>query len=309
MKPAYAAPLRAADSWHATRRGDSLVITAVKRITADDPYLGAHFPCRPVYPGVFLLETVRQVVLAALADDRPAVFPDVSAVRSLRFRHPLVPGDVLRAGIRVSGPDDDGAWLVRSSCRRADGTPVAQLTLELGPAPTGQAADGRPGRLAADHVQAQIDGARIRSILPHGQEMVLVDRAELVESGRRLRAFKTISTSEPCYQRLDTHYLAYPISLIIESFGQAAAVLWLLDAGQLGESTLMFAAARDCRFEGQAYPGDVLRHEVTLERSIAGTGFATGEIWAADHRIATMGSLIAVVRDALPTAREQEAPR
>ncbi|KAA2265792.1 beta-hydroxyacyl-ACP dehydratase [Solihabitans fulvus] len=142
----------------------------------------------------------------------------------------------------------------------------------------------------------------IRAILPHGPQMVLLDRVEWLDPGRALRAVKAISGGEPCYQRLPAGLprrgYAYPRSLILESFGQAAAVLWHSLTGRLADqdSLLMFAAARSCRFEGHAYPGEVLRHEVALERCVADTAFATGSTWVGERRIASMGSLIAVVR-------------
>ncbi len=148
------------------------------------------------------------------------------------------------------------------------------------------------------------DFGQIREILPHGPSMVLIDRVERLEPGRALHALKTVSGSEPCYRHLPPglarECYAYPVSLIVESFGQAAVVLWHSgrDCAGPGAGVLMFAAARDCRFTGQAYPGDVLRHEVEFERSVAGTGFATGTTWVGDRRIATMGSVIAVVRPA-----------
>jgi len=142
----------------------------------------------------------------------------------------------------------------------------------------------------------------IRAILPQGAPMVLLDRVEWLVPGQRLRAVKTVSGSEPCYEHLPAGLpqarYAYPVSLILESFGQAAAVLWHSAAGQLAdaEHVLMFGAARDCTFEGRAYPGDVLCHEVTLESRVADTAFATGTTSAGGRRIATMGSFIAVRR-------------
>jgi 3-hydroxyacyl-[acyl-carrier-protein] dehydratase len=148
------------------------------------------------------------------------------------------------------------------------------------------------------------DYAQIRQILPHGAAMVLVDRVDWLEPGRALRAYKAVSGCEPCYHHLPpglpADRYAYPVSLIIESFGQAALVLWhsMPQSPVSGHSLLMFAAARNCRFEGRVYPGDVLRHEVEFERSIADTGFAKGETWVGDRLIATMGSFIAVARPA-----------
>lgn len=140
----------------------------------------------------------------------------------------------------------------------------------------------------------------IMAILPHGMPMLLVDR--VCADGLTATASKAISGSEPCYLGLSAglprHRYAYPRSLMLESFGQAAAILWLSQSGSLSppDGLLMFAAARDCRFFAHAYPGDVLEHRVKLDSSVARTGFASGEIWAGVKRIATIGSFVAVVR-------------
>ncbi len=302
MSAGFAAPIAAADSWQAASRGGSLIVTATKLITADGPYLAAHFPGQPVYPGVFILETVRQGVLAALAAHGHQARADVSAVHSLRFRHPLVPGDLLRVGVQVAATDATGEMRARARCKCADGTEVA--TMDLGfAAPRSAGGDLPASRPPAEPEPAAVmDYAEIRAALPHGPQMVLVDRAEVLDPGRRLRAIKTVSGTEPCYHDVSAGLpgdrFGYPASLIIESFGQAAVVLWRCGPGPPGDGLPMFAAARNCRFESQAYPGDLLRHEVTLERSIAGTGFASGETWAGCRRVATIGSIIAVLRDA-----------
>jgi 3-hydroxyacyl-[acyl-carrier-protein] dehydratase len=147
--------------------------------------------------------------------------------------------------------------------------------------------------------------ADVRAILPHGPPAVLVDRVEWLEPGRSLRAVKAISGCEPCYQHLPAGSTAasyaYPASLVLESFGQAAALLWHSRAGAFGpngDSVLMFAAARSCHFHGSAFPGDVLHHVVELEHVVAGTAFATGRTFVDDRQIASFGRISAVVRDA-----------
>jgi 3-hydroxyacyl-[acyl-carrier-protein] dehydratase len=297
-QPAYAAPLPAVDALDAVTGADGRIdVTAVKLIALEDPYQRAHFPGRPVYPGVFLLETVCQAGLAAIG---PGPAPVVTTVTSLRFFRPMVPGDRLRAAVVIGPPGEDGERKVTASCRSGDGTETARMSLTFGARYAG------PGPAVATGAGPGPEGGRtlgyeqIRAILPHGPQMVLVDRAEVSGDGRTVRAVKAVSGTEPCYQHLTAglprERFAYPLSLIIESFGQAAAVLWRAGVGPPGRHLLMFAAARNWRFEGPVYPGDVLRHEVTMENSIASTGFASGLICAGGRRVATAGSVIAVVR-------------
>jgi len=151
---------------------------------------------------------------------------------------------------------------------------------------------------------ALLDHTAIRHVLPQGHPMVLVDRVVALDPGVSIVGLKAITGSEPCYQHLPAGLpparYAYPVSLLMESFGQAAALLWFSKHGELGRTgdfnLLMFAAARSCRFDGAAYPGDVLRHIVELEHVVADTAFATGQTWVGHRRIATFGNMAAVIR-------------
>lgn len=298
---AYAAPLRAVDELEVTAQDGGLLVRAAKSIVRGDPYLAAHFPRRTVFPGVFILECARQAIGAAIAAHWPGELAQLREVKSLRFTGAMHPGEQLQisAALRPTAP---GIFRADCACQRDDGTEVAKLLLEFGPWPGGPAAPA--GQEAADEPGPAIGYGQIRSILPHGPELVLVDQASWITPGDSLRAAKAVTGAELCYQGLPAGLpqdrYAYPASLVIESFGQAAVVLWQSGphAETIGDRLLMFAAARGCRFEGAAYPGDVLRHEVRFERSIAGSGFAAGETWAGGRRIAVMSSIIAVIRPA-----------
>lgn len=146
-----------------------------------------------------------------------------------------------------------------------------------------------------------LDFAQIRRTLPHGPEMVLLDRVEFLKPAVEICAIKAISGAEPCYFGLGSQATiedyAYPASLVLESFGQAAAMLWLHSTVVIQpDQVLMFVAARDCVLFGHAYPGDVLRHFARLEHRSDGAAFVSGHTSLASGRIASYGSLTAVVR-------------
>ena len=148
-----------------------------------------------------------------------------------------------------------------------------------------------------------LDHAQLRALLPHRHPMLLLDSVIAVEPGVSLAAVKAISACEPCYGDLPDGCrgasYAYPASLLIESFGQAAAVLWLLSAraaGRAAEGLPMFTAARDCALWSPAYPGDVVRHQVLLDHAVDGAAFVTGESFVGQRCVAEFGSLMAVVR-------------
>ncbi len=133
--------------------------------------------------------------------------------------------------------------------------------------------------------------------------MVLLDRVISLDPGIAIVAEKTITPSEPCYaslpQGLSHARYAYPVSLIVESFGQAAALLWLNSRREVrvnGERALVFAGLRNLYLSGSAFPGEVLQHRVHLESAASDAIFAGGEIWIGPRRLGSVGSIIAVSR-------------
>jgi len=150
---------------------------------------------------------------------------------------------------------------------------------------------------------ALLNYSQISLILPHGRAMMLVDRVESIEPGVSIVGIKAITGTELFYKDVPNHSAldrcAYPVSLLLESFGQTATLLWLR-SNDLGcedvSRVLMFVSARDLKIEGCAFPGDVLKHCARLEKSLHDTVFVSGETWVGDRRIAAIGSMIAVVR-------------
>jgi 3-hydroxyacyl-[acyl-carrier-protein] dehydratase len=298
-----AAPLAAVDGWSREPAGERVLLTARVRVRGDDPNLRGHFPGLAIFPGVFIIESLSQVVALAL----PAS-PALRYIRSVRFFAPLLDGDELTLEATAT-PNRDG-WDVRATGVRADGTRAA--TLRAGFAAEALAAEAPAAEVpviaspAGASPAGEVAGPRahsaIRAVLPQRYPLLLVDRVLAVDPGRSIRTIKAITGTEPCYAALAEgaagERYAYPNSLMIESFGQSAALLWLDGRAPApdDDQVLMFVGARDYRFEAAAYPGDVLRHEVRLESVLADTAFATGATWAGDRRIATVATLIATRR-------------
>lgn len=148
-----------------------------------------------------------------------------------------------------------------------------------------------------------LDAADIRELLPHGHPMLLVDRVLELTPGASIVGAKAITLGEQCYGTLNgaqpAERYAYPVSLLLESFGQTAALLWLhtrLREAAGEDRIVMLVAARDCRIERDALPGDVLRHVARIEHAAADTLLIAGETFVGDRRVASIGSMMAVMR-------------
>ncbi len=86
------------------RPGESAV--AVKSITYNEPFFPGHFPERPVFPGVLLVEAMAQGAAAFTAyteqldtDGKVVLFMGIDKAK---FRKPVFPGDQVRMTVRVT---------------------------------------------------------------------------------------------------------------------------------------------------------------------------------------------------------------
>ncbi|MGW8329033.1 3-hydroxyacyl-ACP dehydratase FabZ family protein [Streptomyces sp. NPDC055808] len=145
---------------------------------------------------------------------------------------------------------------------------------------------------------------RITSVIPHRYPALLVDRVGEVEPGRRLVAYKAVSVAEPAYRGLAQgaqQEYAYPLSMMLESWAQAALLLACWERPnpdvRTGQVTLG-AGVRDARVLGPVYPGSVLVHEVTLVRDLGDTVVTAGSSSVDGRRVLDVGQLTFALRPA-----------
>lgn len=84
--------------------GESL--TAIKNVTVNEPFFPGHFPHRPVFPGVLMLEALAQatgILSFKTTEERPS---DDSlyyfvGIDNARFKKPVEPGDQLLMEVKL----------------------------------------------------------------------------------------------------------------------------------------------------------------------------------------------------------------
>lgn len=77
---------------------DADFCVGIKNVTYNEPYFQGHFPGRPVFPGVLLLEGMAQSAGAVCArfvgtDNTAAMY--FLTIDKAKFRRPIVPGDTI----------------------------------------------------------------------------------------------------------------------------------------------------------------------------------------------------------------------
>jgi 3-hydroxyacyl-[acyl-carrier-protein] dehydratase len=117
----------------------------------------------------------------------------------------------------------------------------------------------------------------VRQRLPHRFPMLLVDRVLELVPDERLVAVKAITCNEPWYQNLaedaGPEEYAYPQTLLVESWGQAAGLLAVSGTQQAmsADQVMLAGAMSGVAFHRVALPGDVLEHHVRLYRALSDT--------------------------------------
>lgn len=104
----------------------------IKNVTANEPQFTGHFPGRPVFPGVLMIEAMAQTAGVLVVSSRGGADPAVTTVLfttidKAKFRKPVVPGDSLRFHLSKIARKRN-IWFYRGEAR-VDGVLVAEAEL------------------------------------------------------------------------------------------------------------------------------------------------------------------------------------
>ena len=134
-----------------------------------------------------------------------------------------------------------------------------------------------------------IDAERIAAILPHRYPFLLVDRVVELDAGKSIVAIKNVTFNEPFFTG---HFPGHPVMpgvLIIEALAQASGLLIGLSGTRTANDDRIFYLAKvdNARFLKPVVPGDQLRLEVQLKRTIRSMGIFTARAVVDGKEVAT----------------------
>lgn len=133
--------------------------------------------------------------------------------------------------------------------------------------------------------------------------MLLVDAVLEIQDGATIVAVKNVTCNEPCFAHLSdsapSSAYAYPPTLVIESFCQAAGILAnRAREGDSRDTVMLFGSLSGFRFISPIHPGDRMEHHVLLERMLADAAIFSGEVRVEGRVVASAERVVVALRSA-----------
>ena len=143
-----------------------------------------------------------------------------------------------------------------------------------------------------------MDINQILDHLPHRYPFVLVDKVLSYELGKSIDAIKNVTINEPFFPGHFPHYPIMPGVLVVEALAQAAAILSFktINDKPNDHSVYYFVGIDKARFKKPVIPGDQLKLNVSIERTIKGIWKYKG-IAMVEDEIAAEAEIMCVLKE------------
>lgn len=135
-----------------------------------------------------------------------------------------------------------------------------------------------------------LDIKDIMEIIPHRQPFLLVDRAEIIEEGKRAVGYKAVTYNEPFFAG---HFPVEPVMpgvLIIEAMAQVGAIVILSEPEMRGKLAF-FGGINKARFRQQVKPGSMLRMEVEIIKRKGPVGVGSAKAYSHENKLVAEAEL------------------
>ena len=266
----------------------------VKLLSVSEAFFAGHFPEQPIMPGVLQLEAMVQLATVAWRQDS-AVSDCVmmQSVRKVKFRRPVVPGDLLHLEVTLSDATSTGLTVVASARVGEEVTCEAQFTLATLADP---AVDLAPRQLIAARAaevpvlqEGALDTEEIQSFIPHRYPFLLIDRVEgwhqPEEDGMpEMVAVKNLTATEPNLVRHPSGRCWLSNCFQLEVAAQAGCAYALSRPEHHGKLAY-FMSIEDCTFNRPLIPGDRMYVVMSLRTIRQRFGQAFGKVYVGEDLV------------------------
>ena len=134
----------------------------------------------------------------------------------------------------------------------------------------------------------KMDIQKIMEFLPHRYPFLMLDRVIDCDTKNGIVAIKNVTINEPFFAGHFPHFAVMPGVLIVEAMAQASAILAFnsLDMKNDPNNVYFFVGIDKARFKKPVVPGDTLRIEGAIVRTIKGIWKFKSRAMVADELVA-----------------------
>lgn len=130
----------------------------------------------------------------------------------------------------------------------------------------------------------------IMDIIPHRQPFLLVDRAEIIEPGKKAVGYKAVTYNEPFFAG---HFPTEPVMpgvLIIEAMAQVGAIV-ILSQQEMKGKLAFFGGINKAKFRNKVVPGTMLRMEVEIIKQKGPIGVGAAKAYNHEDKLVAEAEL------------------
>ena len=135
----------------------------------------------------------------------------------------------------------------------------------------------------------------IKNIIPHRYPFLLIDKVRYIEPGKKVVAYKNVTSNEYFFQGHFPEMPVMPGVLIIEALAQAGAVA-ILSQEEFKGKIAFFGAINKAKFRKNVIPGDTLKLEVEIIKIKGSAGIGKGTAYIGEKKAAE-GELLFMIGD------------
>ena len=128
------------------------------------------------------------------------------------------------------------------------------------------------------------------NIIPHRQPVLLVDRAQILEPGKKAVGYKAVTYNEPFFAG---HFPGEPVMpgvLIIEAMAQVGAIV-ILSQDEMKGKLAFFGGINKAKFRQKVVPGTMLRMEVEIIKQKGPIGIGAAKAYNQDDKLVAEAEL------------------
>ncbi len=270
---------------------------AVKVVSAGEPFFSGHFPQQAIMPGVLQVEGMVQ--LACLLGEGLGPNPFIKEAKRIKFRRPVVPGDVLEINVDVV---ERGEGDIRVKAQTLVGgklTSQGELLIELDRDPADFVPHDLYPQPKCEPVEGEVqDIEKVKSSIPHRFPFLFVDRILSLNPGEDglgdIVGVKNISINEPFFRSMDTEHPYLPNYLQMEVAAQVGCIYMLelpANEGKLG----LYMGVDRAIFHKPVLPGDQLIICLQQTSSRKKFGKCAGKLYVGEELVSEVDFKFAIV--------------